>query len=117
MRTCPFCGSVETEYQDYLADGWMQCVKCEAQGPHSHTAMVDKDKARAEALNLWEKRWYELHIVKAVRFYANEKIYKGGFHDDGDGCFDQYGYEILDDGGETARVALTHIETMPGGVA
>lgn len=43
---------------------------------------------------------------KALNYYANAKLYKGGFDNDGDGHFDQYGYGILDDEGETARHAL-----------
>ena len=43
---------------------------------------------------------------KALNYYANAKLYKGGFDNDGDGHFDQYGYDILDDEGQTARRAL-----------
>lgn len=67
MTPCPFCDGTDIEYIDYLADAWMECVKCEAQGPHSHEAMVDKEKARAEALRLWENRKTMTQYARAVR--------------------------------------------------
>ena len=45
-------------------------------------------------------------LVEALKYYAHESDYEGRIVNDGGGYFDQMGFEILDDKGQTARAAL-----------
>jgi len=45
-------------------------------------------------------------LTLALEFYADRENYRGGQTNDGDGHFDRWGYNILDDDGSIARAAL-----------
>jgi len=51
---CPYCNGDALEFNSYQADGWIECVQCEAQGPHSHEFQTSRAVAEREALRLWE---------------------------------------------------------------
>lgn len=59
LRTCPFCNGSDFKIVCYLSEGWIQCLECEAQGPHSHKIALtaaDLEKAEEEASTLWNTR-------------------------------------------------------------
>ena len=56
LLPCPFCHSVELDFNYYLADGWIECSNCECQGPHDCFAWVDREKSEANAIDLWNNR-------------------------------------------------------------
>ena len=56
LQICPFCGGDNVEYKSYLADGWMECVRCGTKGPISFLAETDEEAARNDALNKWNHR-------------------------------------------------------------
>lgn len=53
---CPFCGKSQFYFEDYLADGWIECCGCGAKGPPSYLVQKNKEKAEKEAAEKWNKR-------------------------------------------------------------
>ena len=50
---CPFCGNTELEFNRYLSAGWIECSKCESQGPHSNLAEVSLEQCKSNAIVYW----------------------------------------------------------------
>ena len=60
LEMCPFCGSDDIHYEDYMSEGWRECYNCGAKGPVSNDAQTDRLRAEQETLKLWNERKYGL---------------------------------------------------------
>jgi len=56
LSPCPWCKGTEMDFVVFMADGWIACDACEAQGPHSNLAQVDMDKCKSNAAFQWNDR-------------------------------------------------------------
>lgn len=70
--------------------------------------MEESDRPWSKGIAQELRRLHQVNqeLVEALKYYAHESDYEGRIVNDGGGYFDQMGFEILDDKGQTARAAL-----------
>ena len=60
LKPCPFCGGTNLQINAEDIDGYMACVRCwdcdDMQGPASAYKYRDVEKAKADAIQQWNKR-------------------------------------------------------------